>query len=79
MKINAIKCNSCGDTIYSRALHDFRWCSCKGCAIDGGLDYIRVVGENYKMEDLNLILTRKQLYEDWNSTADKLGVIKNED
>lgn len=36
---NAIKCNSCGDIIESTHRHDFKWCSCKSCAVDGGLAY----------------------------------------
>lgn len=36
---NAIKCNSCGDEIESTHRHDFKWCSCKSCAVDGGLAY----------------------------------------
>ena len=36
VKVAAIKCLLCGDTIYSRANHDFKWCSCKNCYVDGG-------------------------------------------
>lgn len=43
--IHAIKCNICGDIIYSKYRHDFKWCSCHTVAIDGGSDYCRVVGE----------------------------------
>ena len=50
MKIKAIKCKKCGDTIYSRNTHDFHYCSCKTVAVDGGFDYLRVLGEpeNYQ-------------------------------
>ncbi len=40
IKVAAIKCNMCGDTIYSCAPHDFRWCSCHNCYVDGGLSII---------------------------------------
>ena len=38
---NAIRCNLCGDEIESKYSHDFRWCSCGGCAVDGGSEYLR--------------------------------------
>ena len=38
---NAIKCNMCGDEIESRHTHDFVWCSCGMCAVDGGHEYLR--------------------------------------
>lgn len=38
---NKIKCKKCGDIIESKHRHDFRWCSCKNCAVDGGLDYMK--------------------------------------
>lgn len=38
---NAIRCNVCGDEIESKLPYDDIQCKCKGCAIDGGLRYIR--------------------------------------
>lgn len=38
-------CPSCGDVLISTHVHDFRTCSCGKSSIDGGTDYIRVVGE----------------------------------
>lgn len=38
---NAIRCNICGDEIESVHCHDFKWCSCGACAVDGGHDYLR--------------------------------------
>lgn len=84
MKVKAIKCNNCGDTIYSRAVHDFHWCSCKKCAVDGGLDYFRITGKlkDWKVVDLNVLddLTdkdaRKVLYDDWNTKTDNYGLLK---
>ena len=40
IKRNAIRCVHCGDVIESVTVHDFRWCSCKTVAVDGGLDYL---------------------------------------
>jgi len=38
---NAIRCNLCGDEIESVHCHDFKWCSCGACAVDGGHEYLR--------------------------------------
>jgi len=42
---NKAQCRKCGDIIESKHRHDFVWCSCKAIAVDGGLDYLRRVGE----------------------------------
>ncbi len=38
---NAIRCKHCGDVIESKSRHDFVWCSCESCFVDGGHDYLR--------------------------------------
>lgn len=38
---NRIRCNHCGDIIESFSVHDFKWCSCGTCAVDGGHEYMR--------------------------------------
>ena len=43
IKVIAVKCPECGDLIYSRARHDFRYCSCGEIAIDGISDYSGIV------------------------------------
>ena len=45
MKIikNAIRCNLCGDEIESKRVHDFVWCKCHTCAVDGGHDYLNIL------------------------------------
>ena len=40
---NMIRCNTCGDIIESKYLHDFKSCSCGRVAVDGGQDYLRRV------------------------------------
>lgn len=49
---NAAKCLSCGDEIESVHRHDFKFCSCRKIAVDGGKSYIRRVGDG-PMEDLS--------------------------
>lgn len=36
-----IKCKICNTTIKSLHRHDFKYCDCKNCFIDGGNDYVR--------------------------------------
>ncbi len=57
MKIitNKIKCLKCGDIIESVTVHDFKWCSCKECAVDGGKEYLRRVGNIEDIEELSVI------------------------
>ena len=56
MKITAIKCKKCGDIIYSRCLHDYHSCSCGSCAIDGGFDYVRLIGfpEDCELQEIEI-------------------------
>lgn len=48
---NAIQCKICGEIVESKSTHDFVTCKCwreskgqKGCACDGGLSYLRWLG-----------------------------------
>lgn len=38
---NAIRCTRCGAVIESEHVHDFKWCPCQSCAVDGGKSYLR--------------------------------------
>ena len=78
MKVNTIICSKCRDEIYSRAIHDFRNCSCKTVFIDGGFDYTRIgySEKEPKSRTRYIKATRKEMYDDWNTKADKFGVIK---
>jgi hypothetical protein len=39
---HGVRCNACGDRIFSNSRHDFVTCSCGDTFIDGGFDYTRV-------------------------------------
>ena len=70
LTVNAICCPKCGDTIYSRARHDFHGCTCGSIFIDGGRDYMKVsaapeIFAQLKTIKLELDVTDMQLYEDW--------------
>mgnify|MGYP004544179443 CR=1 FL=1 len=47
--VNKIQCRKCKDIIESKCVYDFKWCTCKSIAVDGGLEYLRRV-EN--LEDI---------------------------
>ena len=50
---NAIRCKKCGDIIESMTVHDFKFCSCSSCAVDGGHDYLRRCGNLGDWEELS--------------------------
>ena len=53
IKLNRIKCKKCGDIITSEYTHDFKWCKCGACAIDGGKSYLKRCGDMDNYEDLS--------------------------
>jgi len=80
MKVNAIICSKCDTIIYSRAIHDFRTCKCESISIDGGFDYIRVLWDDKKVSipkqiQLDVLATKEELYNDWNSRKDIYGMV----
>ena len=42
---NALICGKCGDYIFSAHRHDFKYCKCGAVAVDGGMEYLRRVGD----------------------------------
>ena len=78
MKVKVIKCNKCGDIIFSRARHDFHHCTCKSIFVDGGFDYLRFGGnaEDIESVEIEVDATMGELYNDWNRSIDKFGTIK---
>ena len=47
--VNKIQCKKCKDIIESKYVYDFKWCVCRNIAVDGGLEYLRRVGN---LEDI---------------------------
>ena len=61
---NRIKCNECGDIIESFTRHDFKYCSCGKCAVDGGKDYLRrCFAYDGVFEELSIIIYKGEKYE----------------
>lgn len=62
---NKIRCKKCGDIIESVSVHDFKFCSCGACAVDGGHDYLRRCGNLEDWEDLSEVkpdMTKSSLF-----------------
>lgn len=76
--VNCVVCPKCNDEIYSRANHDFHYCSCGEIAVDGGLNYLRLAYKSIKPEVVvrEIDASREELYQDWNYRQNKFGVIK---
>jgi len=86
MKVRAFKCQSCIQTIYSRAQYDFISCKCGDISIDGGQNHIyRILWDDKKTErpeevelDLGDKVTSAVLYQDWNKREDLYGRINDD-
>ncbi len=83
MKVHCAQCPKCLDTIYSRARHDFRPCSCGCVAVDGGSDYFKLsfdpsIGPQIKHATIEIDATDSELYDDWNYNKNKYGLIKDQ-
>jgi len=50
---NAVRCLKCDDIIESKFRHDFVTCKCGSISVDGGIDYLRRVGNLEDYEDLS--------------------------
>lgn len=76
--VTAVECASCLDVIYSRANHDFRRCSCGATFVDGGPGVGRYgfKGIEPRKLVLEVLGTKKDLYDDWNHRGDKYGLLK---
>lgn len=58
--INKAQCKKCKDIIESKNINDFKRCSCGSIAVDGGLEYIKRIGNlDDVIELLNLMLIKK--------------------
>ena len=62
--VNKIQCKKCKDIIESKHVHDFKWCTCKSIAVDGGLEYLRRVGNLEDIIELSEFeMKQEEIYE----------------
>jgi hypothetical protein len=63
---HAIKCKKCLDTIESKHVHDFKYCSCGAVGIDGGIIAgNRILGNLLDIEDRSMycaIVQKKKIW-----------------
>ncbi len=52
--VNQVRCNKCGDAPYSANRHDFKSCKCGAISVDGGMDYLRRVGDVHDYTDMSI-------------------------
>ena len=63
---HAIQCTKCQETIESKHSHDFKYCSCKSVAIDGGLeDGNRILGQASDIENRSMYCATVQKKKIW--------------
>lgn len=81
-RVWTITCPECHVEMFSRAHHDYRLCGCPfNTMVDGGFaGYVRYGGK--ELEPLRASFrhrfvkaTRRELYDDWNHSENKFGVI----
>ena len=60
---NVIQCKYCKDIIESKHTHDFVTCKCGKVSVDGGLDYLRRIGNYSAYNDLSEVTTEED--NDW--------------
>jgi hypothetical protein len=58
---NQVECLKCGDKPWSAHRHDFRYCKCGAVAVDGGMDYLRRLGQPTDMKDMSLTISEEHL------------------
>lgn len=59
--LNEAKCTKCGDIITSKHRHDYVKCKCESIAVDGGMNYLRRMGDINNYEDRSIVITDQQL------------------
>jgi len=56
---NEAQCAKCGQIIFSRHRHDFVSCKCRAISVDGGLEYLRYVGNLEDVIDRSMYITQE--------------------
>lgn len=51
---NQARCMKCGDAPFSAHRHDFKPCKCGAISVDGGMSYLRRVGDLSLAEEMSI-------------------------
>lgn len=81
MRIKAIVCEGCGDTVYSRTEEDWRECNCGAVSTTGGQAYTKYEMHektSYKKVIINVDTSAEILYNDWKDMLDVYGLIRGQ-
>ena len=54
---NQARCVQCGDEPYSAHRHDFQYCKCGAMAVDGGMEYLRRLGDPLDIVEMAIQIT----------------------
>ena len=57
---NQAECLKCGDAPYSTTRHDFQYCKCGAMAVDGGMEYLRRVGDPSEIDELFIKVSQEK-------------------
>ncbi len=75
LEMAIVRCKKCNDVIISLYTHDFKFCSCETCFVDGGFDYYRIGG---KPEDYELTIKKVKSVSEARRIAHQVIGDKNE-
>lgn len=53
--LNMIRCKHCGEFLKSESINDFKMCKCGACGVDGGLYYLRRIGNREDYDEVSVI------------------------
>ena len=76
--VNKIQCKKCKDIIEFKHVHDFKWCACKSIAVDGGLEYLRRVGNDIVEKYMTLAIS-KIMYDEFKRLGIPVYMTREED
>ncbi|MBI3542861.1 MAG: hypothetical protein HY075_06265 [Deltaproteobacteria bacterium] len=84
MRVKVFICPKCQAGVFSRALKDFRTCSCSAMGITGGPEEPHIsagssLAPKIKIVELNLKASADTLEGDWSSMTDEFGFVPKGD
>jgi len=75
--LNQARCKKCGDAPYSAHWHDFKWCTCRAIAVDGGQVYLRRIGTPDDYDDISIAMAGEHVEKCKSAVMDAMGSGRN--